>query len=106
MSTVTQAAQILKHLRMKLGQQTHKKLPTCSVLAVGPHQILALGHNDCEALCCRQIAERQQDLPDCVHGLWIHTQFPVRSTSTVKQMSPPEQPSGVGGVCAATGDQT
>lgn len=26
---------------------------TCSGLAVGPHQVLALGNNHCEALCCR-----------------------------------------------------
>lgn len=42
---------------------------TCSVLAVGPNQVLAFGHNHCEALCCRQIAERQQDLPNCIHSL-------------------------------------
>lgn len=42
---------------------------TCSHFAVGPHQVFALGHNHCEALCCRQIAERQQDLPNCIHSL-------------------------------------
>lgn len=43
---------------------------TCSVLAVGPDQVLALGHNHSEALCCWQVAERQQDLPDSIHSLW------------------------------------
>lgn len=72
------------HLPFKQTHTTSKQ--TCSVLAVGPHQVLAFGHNHSQALCCWQIAERQQDLPDCIHSLRSQTFNDITSSVPVPVM--------------------
>ncbi len=60
---------LIKHKHTALEKQMSL---TCSVLSIGPHQVFALGHDHREALCCWQIAERQQDLSNCIHSLCSH----------------------------------
>lgn len=56
-------------MNTQFSKQSDSRPHISCVLVIGPHQILALGHHNSEALCCRQIAEGQQDLSHSIHSL-------------------------------------